>query len=392
MKITINPINAGFINRILFFNLTKTPFSDDSVFREQNIHIAFILKDSYVGVDLENKLFYCYLNKTKDWYGPYTTYQEVITNLLFGKYDGLFKLLNGVVFDDDIGMYKFTFGDFEYDITTYHFDVPLRKVAQEISETVVPINQKEIITSLPETTYGEGVINEFLISLNKMFSEDNFPEKGIRTWLCSLILIGREKLFGDKTPEKFYLIANLSKRKHLVSFLPYWTYEGYIEFVNQSSNDKILDVLVDKSVTRNLSNEQDILLAKKMFGIKFDEKKNTTLYRVNIYKHIYLVVPTDKPGEVAYIIKIEDKWYTLLFNNVTRIYTIKDFETFQTHSVTIQTKNDKIIVGDSCGEGDGFDISLNVQKCMFVDTVNGTADLNKIVFDIRFISNLEGVI
>ena len=392
MKITISPINAGFINRILFFNLTKKPFDDYDTFRDQNIDIAFVLNDAYMGVDLENNLYYCYLDKTKAWYGPYDSYQEVISNILFGKYDGLFTLMSGVVFDKNIGMFKFTFADFEYNMTTYNFNVPLRKIAQEISETVRPIQQKEIIINYPETTYNEGVINEFLISLNNVFSEDSFPDKAILTDLCSLISVGRVGMFSDKTPNKFYLIMNLSNRKHLVSFLPYWAYENYLEFINNSSNDKILASLVDKNVTKELSNEADILLAKKMFGINFNKKKVTTLYRINIYKYLYLVVPTDKPAETAYIIKVEDKWYTLLFDNVSRTYTIEDFKNFQTNQVPITIENDIILVGGKPINIKGVDIYVSLKEDMLVDTTTGTAEINEIIFDIRFISNIEGVI
>ena len=394
MKVTIAPVNAGYINRILFFNLSSKPFDRDDLFKDKNIHLAFVLDDAIIGVDMENYLFYCYLTKTLDWYGPYSTYQELITNLLFGDYDGLFALLNSIKFNKEKGLYVFTFEDFVWDITTNQFTTSIKKTAQTIKDSIRKINKPFFINKEPETSFGKGVIDEFLLSLDSnVFSKNSFPEKYISNNLCTLISIDREKAFGDKTPIKFYIVLNTSKKRHLVSFMPYWLYEDYVSFENKSSDNDLINELFDKNTVQTVSNIEDLLLAKRMFGIDIsDELKEINLYKCNIFKYIQLVVPYTELGQVSYILHKDDKWYNLVFDAVRKHYILNDFNKFVSNNIPVDVVNGRLVVGSPCGDGDGFDLIINAGNCIFVDTYKGIAEFNKIIFDVRFFSNVEGVI
>lgn len=392
MKITIAPINAGFINRILFFNLTQEPFSDDEIFRERNIHLAFVLDEAYVGIDLENYLFYCYIKKTLDWYGPYTSYQEMITNMLFGQYDGLFQVLGSVKFKEELSLFEFDFDGFMYNITTYKFSVPLRKTAQTLSQTIVKINQKFVYSFKPETSYSEGVINEFLISLNNLFTTNNFPQKVVENDSTTLISIDRKKVAGHKTPEKYFLLINTSSKRHLVAYLPYWIYKGYVTYENKSSNKSFLNELFDVNTTKTISNAKEVLLARKMFGIKVDEKE-TELFKSNIYKYIMAIVPADDEGNVNYILKKDGMWYILQFNGVTRHYTLLDFKEFETFDYKAHICNDRFVIGKCCGNVEDFDVVINATSgCIFFNTKSGLVQQQELHYDIRFTSNIEGIL
>lgn len=392
MKITVEPIDGGFIDRILVFNLTKKPFNNDEIFIDSNIHLAFVLNGALIGVDLENYLFYCYLDKTKDWYGPYASYQEMITNMLFGMYDGLFQVCSLIKFNYELGLYEFQLENFVYNIGTYHFiDVSVKKTAQLLSSIVKPINQEWQFTG-EETSFGEGVIDNFLISLNNVFNEDNFPEKYISNNLGTLISIKRNSLFGDKTPFNFYLLINTDKNRHMVAYLPYWIYKEYLTYENQSSNKDLTDVLFETDKTITLSDEEDIFLARKMFGDKFNPKE-TVLFKVNIYKYIYAIIPLDNKGNLVYILKYDNKWYSLVFNGILKHFTLKDFEPFNSNGIEVKLNNNKIQLGSSCGDGDGFDLSINKKgKCLYLDVATGFVEYLKINFDARFINNIKGIL
>ena len=390
MKVTIMPFNGGFVDRALVVNLTDRPFVYDGFLRDKNIHLLFVLDDVYIGVDLENYKFYAYLKQTGDWYGPYSTYQELITTLLFGKYDGLFTLLSGIKFDEEKGLFRFKFDDFTYDILTNSFTMPIREVAKLISQTVKKIQKPFVFMFKPETVYKEGVIDSFLVSLNSIFNPNNFPEKTIETEYTLLSVVDRKKAKGFSTPETFFVAVNTQER-HLVVFLPYWIYEGYVSYSCAEGLDDFLKELFDENTIRVISNEDEALLAKKLFGV--DVKiKESKLFKVNIYKYIKAVIPVDDKGNVAYILRKDDKWYILNFNGVRKEYYLKEFQEFESFGVKVSIINNRLNIGEHCGDGLEFDIALNVKKCIYIDLKTGLCENNKIIFDVRFLENIKGVL
>ena len=390
MNIVVKPQDGAFVDRALVINLTKKPFTIDNFLRDKNIHMLFILEDAYIGVDLENYQFYCFLKKTNDWYGPFSTFQEMITSVLFGEYDGLFTLLNSIKFNKEKGLFQFDFGGFKYDILTQSFTEPLRKVIDKINKTVKKINKPFVYTFEPETDYQQGVIDYFLVSLNNVFNKYNFPEKTIDNDLGLLSVVDRKKVKGFSIAGFFFIAVNTMPR-HLVVFVPYWLYSNYATYKAADGLKPFLDELFDRETTKTISNEEEVLLVKKYFGVDVEIKKNV-LFKVNIYKYLKAIIPMDDEGNIAYILKKDDKWYNLIFNAQERSFYLKEFEPFESFGIKVFIQNQKLTIGKPCGDGDKFDIALNVKKCIFIDLKTGQAEKEKVTFDVRFIEHLKDIL
>lgn len=393
MIITIPSKQAGFIDRTLFFNLSDETFLDEKhIFERADVNIAIILNKAIIGIDLDNYQFYCYLNKTQDWYGPYSTYQELITNLLFGQYDGMFTVLSKVVFNEELGVFEFKLKDFTYNIFDYRVDY--MKGLTTIDKIIRVIKEKEVFTFTPETSFSQGVIDYFLNSLNTVFDKNNFPEKDEKNELMDFSVIDRSCVFGSRTPEKFYLIINTDPKRHMVCYLPYWMQKGYIMNENLSSDPDFIKELFDETQTKKITNTKEILLAKKVFG-DIIQKEETTLFKVNIYKYLEAVIPIQGTTTVAYILKKDGKYFKLEFDGLLRKFSLKDFEDFYSNN-DFQVK---VIDGvlfitkkNNFNTKEGFDVVFEGKKELFVNTESGEVRQDDLGYDIRFLSKLEGIV
>jgi len=209
----IAPNNAGFINRILIFNLSDN-YINELPFQETNYDVLIVTNiDLNIGIDLENK--YIYVFENNDYYGPYKKPIDAVTKHCFGKIDGLITLLNNIKYNDKLSTYEFVFKEFTYNPLEYSVS-NLKSTALLMRETLKVIKEPFEFTLSPETDYGENVITNFLIRLNNIFNANNFNPFTKETKFGYIARINRNNvgILGDK------IIINPNNKKHFTVYIP----------------------------------------------------------------------------------------------------------------------------------------------------------------------------
>jgi len=391
MKFRIPPINAGFVNRILCFNLTKEPIDCDGLFEGLNVHIIFNLDDDIIAVDMENYLFYSYNKNSQEMYGPYTDYHELISEVLFGKYDGLFYVLSKIKKNINTGQYEFVFDDFIYNIDTYR-TLDFAQTAEKLVSIIKKINVPSEFSFTPETVFDENVINGFLISLNNVFRLDNFPFNHIKNDYMELIRIDKGDIDGfKKSCGDFFIVINTNTKAHLVVFLPFWVSEGFISYEDKTNSEFVKEIFTDEKIVIN--NEKEISLAKKLFNIDDSAlRKEVEFYKVDISKYLVVVVPGQELDITSYILQNKDKFYILDFNAVSRKFVLRDFEEFESNGIPVSVQDGKIVIGNYCLPMHDDNVVINVDECLTVNTKTGIGRINNIEFDLRFLNHYKGLL
>ena len=394
MKINIAPLDAGFVDRTLFFNLTRKTFSsEENIFRDRNVSLVFVLEDYCIAVDMENYFFYTYNRETNSLYGPYKDYEELVADVLFGKYDGLFYLLSRFKYSSGTGTYSFVFGDFVYDINTYNV-LDFKGTAKELASIVKKIDTPPVYTFVPETSFSKGVINRFLISENAVFSKNNFPLKEEKNKYSKIIRIDRGDVVGVKKEQiGFFVFINTSKKTHATAFIPLKIAEGFVKYFTTLKDETLLKEIFNKDKTTVISNSNELLKVSQIFGINLNEdKKEVKVFECNLEKYLKVVINGETPDTLYYILKDGDKFYTLEFNIVSRTFLLKEFEPFSSNGIPISIVDGTIVVGEECPIENHADVTLNVGECILFDLEMGIADMYGVEFDVRFLINNKGLI
>jgi len=395
MNITIAPVNGGFIDRILYFNISDKPFKRNNVFDKHPVHLAIVVKDFVIGINLDSYEFYLYSLETNDYYGPYNTYQEMICKHLFGKVDGLFYLLSHISYNSELSVYEFNFKGFVYNPLTYRLTYSVKKTAENIKATLRYVEKPFVIVKEPETVFTTGVIDEFLISLNRIFENDFFPFKEQRSEYSLLVRLPSGHLYGNKASDEGnnFVTFNLMSHRPMSFYIPIYVYPGYLKVVNTLDKDDVFNVLFNSNETKTITTLEDAFKVKEEFGITINSKE-IVLQRWNIDKYIQLIIPSID-GKVFMIVKVGSKYYNCEFDLITKTIFLKEFSKLETLGYICRNVEDKYIFitnkqnSASATEGDIY-IANDILD-LHINLENGIAYNHNEVYALTFLKNLKGL-
>jgi len=388
MFVTIGPSNAGFINRVLIFNLTNKNFNKQDLFYDKDVSLVFLVDKFAFGINMWDGTYYVYDFEVNDYYGPYSTYQEAICKHLFGKVDGLFYIMKGISFNKELNIYQFQFGDFLYTPLTFKFAVSVRDVALKLKSTLKVNFSPFVFTFEPETDFVEGVIANFLIRLDRIYQTDVFDEYYKNSDINVLLRIDRNKVKGKYVDGKPVLFANLNSSRHMTAYIPKLMYSGYFSFVNELSDNTFFQkVFTDEQVV--ITNEEDVVTAMKVFGIKLDVKE-VLLNKINLLEYLEIVLPGNTNDILYYLLKDGSDRYILEIDFVDKIMTLKEYSDFVTNWYGAISVNNGLVV-TNCGDTEtekGLLISTDNEKAD-IDLSSGLAYTDETIMDIEYLENLR---
>jgi hypothetical protein len=389
MKIKILPINGGFINRTLFFNLSNSLFDKQDMFLNRDVSLAFIVEGGIVfGVDLFSYKFWVYDPNTDDEYGPYNSYQEAICTHIFGKIDGLFHTMSNIKLNEAINAYEFSFEGFIYNPFTYNFTAPIKQTAALLHKQLRVVKEPFQFTFVPETDFGDNVITNFIIRLDKIFQPNNFDTYFKDTKLNTIIRTDRMEVSGYRVDEHPFICINMNMQRHMVVYLPKLMYKGYFNIVNMLDSDDVFKkVFTDDTV--KVTNLKDVLEAKKIFNIDIEDVE-VELQVVNIVPYLETVISTDRNDEIVYVLNIDNKKYTITANFVSKTFVFDEFKSMKTCDYNVENNNG-IVVSKESGvdakhdilietNNNTFDIDYSTEMCNLKDNYS---------IDIEYLSNIE---
>jgi len=391
MKVKILPINGGFINRILYFNLSDEMFDNQELFFDKNISLAVVLDGGYiVAVDLWDYKFWVYDPKVKDYYGPYNTYQEAICTHLFGMFDGLFHLMKNIKLNKEINVYEFEFEGFRYTPFTYRFTASIKKTAVKMDKTLTKIKDPFQFTFKPETDFGDNVISNFLIRLDKIFQINNFDSFFKDSKFNTLIRIDRLTIDGYRVDKKPFVVANINKDRHLFAYIPKLIHKSYFNWVDLSNSDEdFKKVFTDETVT--ITNANDVIKAKQLFDIDIN-KVEVTLNKIDIVKYLHCIVSRERNNVIDYILNVDGVFYKLSVDLQKKTFVFKEFEDYNVYdsSVKLNENKDGVIISkeDTATDKDvlivsddnSFEIDYSTELCKLK---------NNYIVDIEYLNNIS---
>jgi len=395
MNITINPVNGGFIDRILYFNVSDKPFKKHNVFNKENVHLAIVINEFVIGIDLDEYKFYLYSPDTNDYYGPYNTYQEMICKHLFGKIDGLFSLLSNIKFNAEYSVYEFEYEDFIYNPLTYRLTASIKKTAEAIKETLRYVDKPFVITKQPQTVFKAGVIDSFLVSLNRVFEKDFFPFKEEKNEFSLLARIPGGYLYGNRASKdgNNFVAFNVMPHRPMVVYIPVYVYPGYLKVVNTLDDTSVFKKLFETGVSKTISNLNDLLKVKDVFGINITSKE-VVLDKWDIDKYIQMVIPSID-GKIFIIVKVDGKYYTCEFDLITKVIFLKEFTQLSLSNYVCKNIGDKhILVTDSdtkVATTDGDIYIKNGVLDLHIELKKGIAYNHNEVYALTFLKNIRGL-
>jgi len=385
MKIKIAPNNAGFIDRVLVFNLSDK-YIDKLPYQEKGYNILLLTNiDIGFGIDLENN--YTYVFENNDYYGPYTKPKDAVTKHCFGKIDGLMSVLDNVRYNKEQSIYEFVFKDFVYSPLQYSVN-NLKSTALLLRKTLRTIENPFEFTFLPETDFDENVITNFLIRLNNVFNINNFNPFKKETIFGFVSRVDRDSI--DTLSNK--IIFNTNKRRHIMVYIPKLINVDDKNYLNLSDNEEAFKkVFTDEIV--ELTNKQDVLAAKQLFDVDITEFK-VQLYKIDLLKHIVAIVPNNIGEIITFILKIDGEYFIMHFNTHTKTYTFYNFQDLSSFGYNIYLDADKKYVcispsKDIVASNEATDLLIQGKDKTFV------IDYSKIVFyykdtisDLNYINNV----
>jgi len=387
--LTVAPNNAGFINRVLIFNLSDK-YITELPFEEFEYDILFYTSiDIGFGINLENKNTYVF-EKT-DYYGPYSNPIDAITKHCFGKIDGLFFLLNNIKFNKEKSIYEFIFKDFTYSPLDYSVS-NLKATTILIKETLKTIQNPFDFTLNPETDFKENTTTNFLIRLNNFFNINNFNPFTQETTFGYTARINRNKtnVLGEK------IVINTNNNKHFMVYIPKLIDPNNKEIINLSSDEKVIDKIFTNNKTE-ITNIKDVVAAKELFGIDVKEIK-VTMNEVDILKYLIAVVPTNIGERVTFVLFIEGNYYILTFNTQMKTYVLQDFNSFKSFEYDVfiyedEDNKNKALCISNCNFKTKLNNSTNLiinnlNNVFKIDYTNNTYEFNNTKGDINYLPNI----
>ena len=404
MKITMAAKSAGFKNGILFFNLRERRYTISKVDIRDGYDICFVLDKHSVYVRLEPDLEFGVLeHNVSQFYGPYNDHISVITLHLFGEYDGLGKLLTeSFPFDDEIGSYRFVFGGFSYHRGTYDFTENITAVTRRLSEYVPPMYEPFEYEFEPRTYFAEDTIESFLNRLNVMFNQGNFPEgtKEHSNYITGVV----DRLSGNgirRSNGQAFFAANLSRRRHMVFFIPTRVPISYVSFVSNGSQfaEDILYEYITTAEVETITNASKVMYYRDTYNIESTEATvEVATYRLfdNVVfilapfddvRNIFIFVKTDKYGIVPLEFDTFSKRFTV-HDKATAMATLQQMDraSLSIDDTTVRFAYDADIEETKTG----LDLSLKIKNTTFqVDCKNNRAYTNQgNIFAINYAGNL----
>jgi len=388
MFVTIGPSNAGFINKVLIFNLTNKNFSKQDIFFDKDVSLVFLVDKFAFGINMWNGTYYVYDFKVKDYYGPYNSYQEAICKHLFGKVDGLFYIMKGISFNEELNIYQFKFENFLYTPFTFKFAVSVKDIALKLKSTLKTNFTPFVFTFEPETDFVEGVIPNFLIRLDRIYQTDVFDEYYKNNNINALLRIDRNKVKGEYIDDKAVLFANLNPLRHMTAYIPKLMYDGYFDVVNELTDDVFFKkIFTDEKIV--ITNEEDIVTAMKVFEIELDVKE-VLLNKINLLDFLEIVLPGNTNDILFYLLRDGSNKYILEVDFINKVMTLKDYSDFVTDWYGVMSTENGLVV-TNCGDTEtdkGLLISTNNKK-VDIDLNTGLAFTDKTIMDIEYLENLR---